>query len=108
MKKSLPKLEKISKSISSHETYYTFNKMDEHLSEKYRKGRINAAKWLNELIYLYLQKESNFINEFKELIQEQKKKLHNLKDNDFKQSLFDELNIWKKFNKDYYKIIKIL
>lgn len=93
MKKSLPKLEKISKSISSHQTYYTFNKMDEHLSEKYRKGRINAAKWLNELIYLYLQKESSFIDEFKEHIQEQKKKISDLKESDFKQGLFDELNI---------------
>lgn len=93
MKKSLPKLEKISKSISSHQTYYTFNKMDEHLSEKYRKGRINAAKWLNELIYLYIQKESNFIDEFKEHIQEQKKKISDLKESDFKQGLFDELNI---------------
>lgn len=93
MKKSLPKLEKISKSISSHQTYYTFNKMDEHLSEKYRKGRINAAKWLNELIYLYIQKESNFIDEFKEHIQKQKKKISDLKESDFKQGLFDELNI---------------
>lgn len=60
---------------------------------RYRKGRINAAKWLNELIYLYLQKESNFIDEFKEHIQEQKKKISDLKESDFKQGLFDELNI---------------
>ncbi|MGA1932618.1 hypothetical protein ACH5BF_07830 [Arcobacter sp. YIC-464] len=93
MKKSLPKLEQLSKSLSSHQTYYKFNKMDEHLSEKYRKGRVSAAKWLNELIFFYLEKESTFIVEFKEHIQKQKAKLSNLKDGDFKQGLYDELNI---------------
>ncbi|BFU77317.1 hypothetical protein ALC152_05320 [Arcobacter sp. 15-2] len=73
MKKSLYKLEQISQSLNSHQTYYQFNKMEDHLTDKYRKGRINAAKWLNELIYYFIQKESSFIIEFKEQIQEQKK-----------------------------------
>jgi hypothetical protein len=93
MKKSLYELEKISQTLSSHQTYYTFNKIDEHLSEKYRKGRINAAKWLNELIYFFIEKERNFIIEFKEQIQEQKKNLSDLSDGDFKQGLYDELNL---------------
>lgn len=93
MKNSLHQLTKISETVSSHQTYYKFNKMDEHLSEKYRKGRVNAAKWLNDLIYYFIQKESSFIIEFKEQIQEQKKSLAELEDGDFKQGLFDELNL---------------
>ena len=93
MKNSLHQLTKISDTVSSHQTYYKFNKMDEHLSEKYRKGRVNAAKWLNDLIYYFIQKESGFIIEFKEQIQEQKKSLADLEDGDFKQGLFDELNL---------------
>lgn len=93
MKKSLYKLEQISQSLNSHQTYYQFNKMEDHLTDKYRKGRINAAKWLNELIYYFIEKESMFLLEFKEHIQEQKKKISNLEEGDFKQGLFDELNI---------------
>jgi hypothetical protein len=93
MKRSLIKLEQISQTLSSHQTHYTFNKIDDHLSLKYRNGRVNASKWLNELIYFYIQKEKNFINEFKEQIQLQKKSLSDLNDGDFKQGLFDELNI---------------
>ncbi|MCP4969895.1 MAG: hypothetical protein GY932_04755 [Arcobacter sp.] len=93
MKRSLPKLENLSQSLNSHMTYYKFNKMDENISHKYRKGRINAAKWLNELIYFYMEKESNFTNEFTNHIQNQRKKIANLEDSDFKQGLYDELNI---------------
>lgn len=92
MKKSLPKLESISQSLDSHQIYYKFNK-DLESSEKYRKGRVTAAKWLNDLIYFFMQKESNFIEEFKEHIQTQKKKLSEINDGDYKQGLFDELNI---------------
>lgn len=93
MKKSIPKLEMLSNSLSSHMTYYKFNKIDEHLSQSYRKGRINAAKWLNELVFHFVQKEAKFLDEFKEHIQKQKKELANLDDTEFKQGLFDELNI---------------
>lgn len=92
MKRSLYKLEKISESLNSHQVYYKFNK-DLDASEKYRKGRVNAAKWLNELIYHFIQKENYFIVEFKEHIQEQKKKLSELNEGEFKQGLYDELNI---------------
>ena len=104
MKKSLPKLEQISQSVNTHQIYYTFNKMDEHISEKYRKGRVNAAKWLNDLIYYYVEKESSFLDGFKEHIQEQKKTLSELKEGDFKQGLFDELNLVEKF---VYRSLKI-
>jgi len=92
MKKSINKLEQISKSLNTQQTYYQFNKQDEFLSEKYRKGRISAAKWLNELIYYFIQKENHFVIEFKEHIQEQRKKLSSLDDGDFKQGLIDQLN----------------
>lgn len=103
MKRSIPKLETISQSISSHQVYYKFNKMDDHLSEKYRKGRISAAKWLNDLIYFYFQKESSFLEEFKKHIQEQKKELSKLNDGDYKQGLFDELNIIEEMIEDRAK-----
>lgn len=93
MKKSIFKLEKISNSLNNHQTYYQFNDKDVNLSEKYRKGRVNAAKWLNDLIFYYIQKESNFVYEFKEQIQNQKKELNSIKDGDFKDGLYDELNI---------------
>ncbi|WP_321311635.1 hypothetical protein [Halarcobacter sp.] len=93
MKKSIPKLEVLSDSLNSHMTYYKFNKIDIHLSNNYRKGRINAAKWLNDLVFYYIQKEANLIEEFKEHIQKQKKELSSLDETEFKQGLFDELNI---------------
>lgn len=93
MKNSLHILKQISETLNSHQTYYKFNKMDEHLTEKYRKGRVNASKWLNELIWFYINKESQFVVEFKEHIQEQKKKLSDLEEGDFKQGLYDELNL---------------
>eukprot|EP01029_Cantina_marsupialis_P003086 TRINITY_DN129185_c0_g1_i6.p1 TRINITY_DN129185_c0_g1~~TRINITY_DN129185_c0_g1_i6.p1 ORF type:complete len:104 (-),score=9.00 TRINITY_DN129185_c0_g1_i6:387-698(-) len=93
MKKSIFKLEKISNTLYNHQTYYEFNDKDVNLSKKYRKGRVNAAKWLNDLILYYIQKESNFIFEFKEQIQNQKKELNSIKDKDFKAGIYDELNI---------------
>lgn len=90
---SLPILEQISQSLSIHQTYYQLNTQDEHFSEKYHKGIINATKWLNELIYFYIQQENNFLLEFKENIQKQKEELSELKESEFKQGLFDELNI---------------
>lgn len=92
MKKSLYELEKISNSLNSHQTYYAFNK-DENLSDKYKKGRISASKWLNELIYFYIKKESQFLDDFYKQIQEQKEQLKRLKDGDYKQGLYDELNV---------------
>lgn len=60
--------------------FIKFNK-DLDASDKYHKGRVNTATWLNELIYYYIQKESKFILEFKKHILDKKK------------SLYDELNI---------------
>lgn len=92
MKKSLYKLEKISNTLSSHQTYYSFNK-DENISSKYKKGRVTASKWLNELILFFIEKESRFLDEFKNEIQKQKNSLDKLKDSEYKKGLYDELNI---------------
>ena len=100
MKKSLPQLEIISKKLSSHQTYYSFNKMDTHLSPKYRSGRIKASKWMNELINFFIEKESKLIIEIKKELDEQKKKSQDLKEGDFKQGLLDELNEIKKILDD--------
>jgi hypothetical protein len=93
MKRSLYILEKLSHTINSHQTYFTFNKDEEVLSPKYKKGRVSASKWLNELIFYFIKKENQFLIEFKDHIQEQKKNLSNLEDGDYKQGLFDELNL---------------
>ena len=93
MKRTLQILDKVSESLYSRKTYYQFNKQDENLSQKYRKGRINAADWLNELYYVFVEKESNFLNEYLQHIQDEKKRISNLKDSDFKQAVFDELNL---------------
>lgn len=102
MKRTIPKLEKLSQSLNSHQVYFKFNK-DLEATEKYRKGRVSAAKWLNELIYFFFQKENNFLNEFKEHIQDQKKKLSDMNEGDFKQGLFDELNVVENLLEDKIK-----
>jgi hypothetical protein len=93
MKRSLYILEKLSHTISSHQTYFTFNKDEERLSIKYKKGRVSASKWLNDLIFYFIEKENKFLIEFKDHIQEQKKNLADLEDGDYKEGLFDELNL---------------
>lgn len=93
MKNSIYILKQISETLSNHQTFYTFNKMDEHLSDKYRKGRVNASKWMNELIWMYIQEESQFVLKFKEHLQEQKIMMSELANGDFKQGLYDELNL---------------
>ncbi|MCG3674275.1 hypothetical protein L5F46_05735 [Aliarcobacter butzleri] len=92
MKNSLNVLHEIDKVLLGDVTYYEFNSIEKNLSKKYRKGRINASRWLSELIFMFIQKESNFLLEFKELILQQKIKLNSLKDGDFKTGLLDELN----------------
>ena len=55
---------------------------------------------MNELIYFFIEKESKLILEFKEQLDEQKKKSQDLKEGDFKQGLLDELNEIKKILDD--------
>lgn len=93
MKKSIHILEDISNQCSSHMTYYKFNKMEEHLSEKYRKGRIDAAKYLSDLTYYFFQEEKSFLIKYLDYVNEQKKRIDILKDDEYKQGLYDQLNI---------------
>ena len=92
MKNSLDKLNEISDLTSRHQTYYSFNK-DLDASKKYREGRVSASKWLCDLVYYFVEKESRFITEFKEHIKEQKKELSQLNNGDYKKGLIDELNL---------------
>jgi hypothetical protein len=48
---------------------------------------------MNELIWMYIQEESEFVIKFKEYLQVQKMTMSELSDGDFKQGLFDELNL---------------
>ena len=91
MEKSIQILEEISKECFSYTTYYKFNRSIE-ATEKYRDGRIDASNWINELIFYYIQKEKNFLLEFKEHIQTQKDKISFLNNGDYKNGLYEQLN----------------
>jgi len=91
MKKSLDILEQLSYKLNSHTTFYKFNETID-VSKRYRKGRVDASLWLNDLVFYFIQKEKSFLLEFKEEIQKQKKKLEDIKDGDYKSGLYDELN----------------
>jgi len=92
MKKSLDVLEQLSHKLNSHTTFYKFNETIE-ATDKYKKGRVDASLWLNDLVFYFVQKEKGFLFEFKDEIQKQKKKLESVKDGDYKNGLYDELNI---------------
>ena len=61
-------------------------------SDKYKKGRVDALRWINEIIYHFIQKEKNFLNEFKQHIQDQKDIIVDINDGDYKNALYDQLN----------------
>jgi len=92
MKKSIDILEQLSEELHSHTIFYKFNE-NSHLPKKYKKGRVDASLWLNDLILFYIKKEKSFLMEFKEEIQKQKQKLTPIKDGEYKKGLYDELNI---------------
>ena len=95
MKKSLDIFEQISNEIHSHTIFYKFNKNTEY-SNKYRKGRVDASLWLNDLIFYYIKKENSFTKEFKEEIKKQKIKIEPVKSGDYKEGIYDQLNIIEK------------
>lgn len=100
MEKSIDILNKIHDNLINKKTYYQFNKIDESLSLKYRKGRISASNWLADLIFMFIQKERNFLSEFNEYIRQQKESLSLLKDGDYKKGLLDELDEVEKIIND--------
>lgn len=92
MDKSIEILEEISSKCLGHKTRYNYGKhLDE--SDKYKRGRVNDSSWINELIYFFVQKERNFITEFKEHLNQQKKEEQTFKDGDYKRGLLDEIQI---------------
>lgn len=92
MKKSIEILTEVHEELINKKVYYQFNKIDTNLSQKYRKGRISASNWIGEVVYLFIEKEKNFINEFNNIIDKQKEDLLNLKDGDFKNGLLEQLD----------------
>ena len=91
MEKSIKILEDLSSNCSSEITRYKFSK---HLleSDKYRKGRVDAVNWINDIIFHFIQKEKNFISEFKQHIKDQKDIISHIKDGDYKDALYDQLD----------------
>ena len=92
MNKSSQKLEQISRQCDSHISFYKYNSQNT-LSDKNKKGRVDASLWLNEMIYFFLNKEKNFLHDFDEEIKRQKVKVNNVKNPNYKQGLIDELSI---------------
>ena len=92
MNKSSQKLEQISRQCERHISFYKYNSQNT-ISDKYKKGRVDASLWLNEMIYFFLNKEKNFLNDFDEEIKRQKVKVKNVKNPNYKQGLIDELSI---------------
>ena len=91
MEKSIKILEDLSSDCMQEKTRYQFSKMLQE-SEKYKKGRIDALNWINDIIYHFIQKEKNFLSEFKQHIQDQKDIIVNINDGDYKNALYDQLN----------------
>ena len=91
MEKSIKILEDLSSDCMQEKTRYQFSKMLQE-SEKYKKGRIDALNWINDIIYHFIQKEKNFLDEFKQHIQDQKDIIVNINDGDYKNALYDQLN----------------
>ncbi|MEA2016918.1 MAG: hypothetical protein U9N59_00600 [Campylobacterota bacterium] len=91
MEKSIKILEDISQKCYSDTTVYKFSK-NLNLSDKYKKGRIDASSWVNDLIYYYVQKEKNFINEFKQHLVDQKDTIAIINEGDYKNGLYDQLH----------------
>lgn len=92
MKKTLQILEEISCECNNHTAQFKFNKNIE-ATDKYKNGRIVSANWLNELVFYYIKKGDNFLFELKNEIQKQKKDLDKIRPGDYKDGLYDELNL---------------
>ena len=91
MDKSIIILEELSNQCVVEKSSYEFSKhMDK--SDKYRKGRIDALNWINDIIYYFIKKEKNFMIEFIQHINDQKDIISNIKDGDYKDALYDQLH----------------
>ncbi|RLA83296.1 MAG: hypothetical protein DRG78_04770 [Epsilonproteobacteria bacterium] len=90
MEKSIKILEEISQKCYSDTTVYKFSK-NLNLPDKYKKGRIDASSWINDLIYYYVQKEKNFLKEFIQHINDQKEIIAIINNGDYKNGLYDQL-----------------
>ncbi len=90
MEKSIKILEDIRQKCYSDSTVYQFSKSLD-VSDKYRKGRVDASNWVNDMVYCYVQKEKNFLNEFKQHLQDQKDIISVINNGDYKNGLYDQL-----------------
>ncbi len=96
MKNSIEIFKDLSDKCYQDCTYYTFNKLIEE-SEKYKKGRIDASKWVNEVLYIFMQKEKDLVNELKEVLENKRVELENLNDGNYREGLFDQLKEVREF-----------
>jgi len=59
---------------------------------RYKKGRITAYEWINNLSYYYIKKEENLKKEFILYLKSKQEEIAVLKDGDYKKGLQDALN----------------
>ena len=85
-------LEKISSHCYDEITLYKFNTTVLNVSDKYREGRLTSLEYIAELTYYYLQEEKKIQHQFHEQVLKQIELHSCLKDNDYKQGLYDALN----------------
>jgi len=91
MENSIKILEDISQQCYQDKTRFLYAKSLE-VSDRYRKGRIDASNWVNDMVYYYVQKEKNFLNGFRQHLFDQKDIISAINNGDYKNGLFDQLN----------------
>ncbi len=85
-------LERVSKHCSNELTMYKFNTTTLQVTDKYRKGRLTALKYIGDLTFHYLQAEKHIQQEFHDQILKQMQSNSCLEDTDYKDGIYDALN----------------
>lgn len=91
MKNSLKTIEAISQTCHMHTTQYQYNENIKK-EEKYNKGRITSALWINEICYYFIQKEKLFLYEFIQALEKEKTRISALPNGTYKNGLLDQIN----------------
>lgn len=98
MKSSKNILEKLSDYIDTQNTYYSFNSNCTQ-SKKYKQARLEAIRYLNELVYYYFQKEKSLLDEFLINLKSQERIIQELPQSEYKDAILDTLkDIQERFN----------
>ena len=84
-------LELVSKYCSNQLTYYTYNKQTLRVSDKYRRGRVTALQYIEELTFFYFRKEKYLKEQFIRDLRAQLSTIAYLDDNDYRAGIDDAI-----------------